>query len=224
VAGIVEDAGDDHFRNASIAYDADGEIVDRYDKVHRVPFGEYVPLRTLLEPFGGEALTSRDALIGEHPAVLDTPAGPLSVAISWEIFFGDRVREGVERGGEVVLNPTNGSSFSGTLVQTQQVASSRMRAIESDRWLLQVAPTGFSAVIGPDGRVHRRSAVSEQIVLEDTVGRRAGTTLYTRWGLAPALAVAVAGLAAGWLVARRRAHHPPSPVPAEPRGERRQIA
>jgi apolipoprotein N-acyltransferase len=224
VAGIVEDAGDDHFRNASIAYDADGEIVDRYDKVHRVPFGEYVPLRTLLEPFGGEALTSRDALVGEHPAVLDTPAGPLSVAISWEIFFGDRVREGVERGGEVVLNPTNGSSFSGTLVQTQQVASSRMRAIESDRWLLQVAPTGFSAVIGPDGRVHHRSAVSEQIVLQDTVGRRAGTTLYTRWGLAPALAGAVAGLAAGWLVARRRAHHPPSPVPPETRGERRQIA
>jgi apolipoprotein N-acyltransferase len=223
IAGVVEDAGEDHFLNASIAYDADGEIVDRYDKVHRVPFGEYVPLRALLEPFGGDSLTSRDAVVGEHPAVLDTPAGPLSVAISWEIFFGDRVREGVERGGEVVLNPTNGSSFSGTLVQTQQVASSRMRAIESDRWLLQVAPTGFSAVIGPDGRVHQRSEVSEQIVLQDMVGRRTGTTLYTRWGFAPAVAVAVAGLAAGWLVARRRPH-PPSSVPAETRGERRQIA
>ena len=66
------------------------------------------------------------------------------MAISWEIFFGDRVREGVERGGEVVLNPTNGSSFTGTLVQTQQVASSRMRAIEWGRWVLQVAPTGFT--------------------------------------------------------------------------------
>ncbi|HZM30432.1 MAG TPA: apolipoprotein N-acyltransferase [Acidimicrobiales bacterium] len=223
VAGVVEDAGEDHFLNASVAYDGAGEIVDRYDKVHRVPFGEYVPLRTLLEPFGGESLTSRDAVVGEQPAVLDTPAGRLSVAISWEIFFGDRVREGVERGGEVVLNPTNGSSFSGTLVQTQQVASSRMRAIESDRWLLQVAPTGFSAVIGPDGRVHERSAVSEQVVLHDTVGRRTGTTLYTRWGLAPALAVAVAGLVAGWLVARRRPH-PPSSYASDARGERQQIA
>ncbi len=211
VAGVVEDAGDDAFLNASVAFGPDGEIVDRYDKVHRVPFGEYVPLRSLLEPFGGSSLTSRDAIIGEQPALLETPAGPLSVAISWEIFFGDRVREGVEQGGEVVLNPTNGSSFSGTLVQTQQVASSRMRAIESDRWLLQVAPTGFSAVIGPDGTVHQRSSVSEQVVLQDTVGRRTGTTPYVRWGQAPALAVAVAGLAAGWLVARRGRRPDPAP-------------
>jgi apolipoprotein N-acyltransferase len=215
VAGVVEDAGDDAFLNASVAFGPDGEIIDRYDKVHRVPFGEYVPLRSLLEPFGGTSLTSRDAIIGEQPALLETPAGPLSVAISWEIFFGDRVREGVEQAGEVVLNPTNGSSFTGTLVQTQQVASSRMRAIESDRWLLQVAPTGFSAVIGPDGTVHQRSSVSEQVVLQDTVGRRTGTTPYVRWGLAPALAVAIAGLAAGWLVARRGRRADPAPQ-AEP--------
>ena len=164
-----------------------------------MPFGEYVPLRSLLEPFGGESLTSRDAVVGDQPALLETPAGNLSVAISWEIFFGDRVREGVERDAEIVLNPTNGSSFSGTLVQTQQVASSRMRAIESDRWLLQVAPTGFSAVIGPDGQVHQRSAVSEQVVLHETVGRRTGTTLYTRWGLGLRWRWPLAGLAAaGW--------------------------
>jgi apolipoprotein N-acyltransferase len=203
VAGIVEDAGDEHFLNFSAALGLDGEIVDRYEKVHRVPFGEYVPLRGLLEQFGGGSLTSRDAIIGREPATLDTPAGRLSVAISWEIFFGDRVREGVEDGAGLVLNPTNGSSFSGTLVQTQQVASSRMRAIESGRWLLQVAPTGFSAVIAPDGTVEQRSAVSERRVLHATVGVREGTTLYTRWGLGPALAVAVAGLAVGWAVAAR---------------------
>jgi apolipoprotein N-acyltransferase len=201
VIGAVEDSGRKHFLNASVAYGPDGEVVDRYDKVHRVPFGEYVPLRWLISPFGGDELTARDAVVGDHPAELDTPAGKFSVAISWEIFFADRVREGVGDGAELVLNPTNGSSFTGTLVQTQQVASSRMRALESDRWVLQVAPTGFSAVIGPDGRVHQRSAVSEQRVLYDTVELRRGTTLATRLGLAPALAVAIASLALGWFVA-----------------------
>jgi apolipoprotein N-acyltransferase len=197
VAGVVEGVDRDSFRNASVALDSEGEVVDRYDKVHRVPFGEYVPLRSLLEPFGGGDLTSRDAIVGEHPAQLDTPAGRLSVAISWEVFFGDRVREGVEAGGEVVLNPTNGSSFTGTLVQTQQVASSRMRAIESGRWVLQVAPTGFSAVIEPDGTVDQRTAVSEQAVLEATVSTREGTTLYTRYGLLFGVLGAVASLTPG---------------------------
>jgi apolipoprotein N-acyltransferase len=203
VVGVVEDAGPDRFRNAAVAYNADGEIIDRYDKVHRVPFGEYVPLRSLVERFAGSDLTSRDAIIGDHPAELDTPAGRLSVAISWEIFFGDRVREGVEDGAGLVINPTNGSSYTGTMVQTQQVATSRMRAIENDRWVLQVAPTGFSAIVGPDGTVHQRSSVSDRAVLQQTVGSREGTTLYTRVGLLPAWIVAVASLVLGWGAAWR---------------------
>jgi apolipoprotein N-acyltransferase len=201
IVGVVEDDGPDHFFNAAVLFDADGEVVDRYDKVHRVPFGEYVPLRSLLEPLAGDALPHRDAIIGKHASELDTSAGKMSVAISWEIFFGDRVREGVQRGGQVVLNPTNGSSYTGTLVQTQQVATSRMRAIESDRWVLQAAPTGFTAIIGPDGTVHQRSSVSERTVLQGDVGRREGTTLYTRWGLLPAWIVAITSLAGGWFVA-----------------------
>jgi apolipoprotein N-acyltransferase len=203
VVGVVEDGGLDFWTNAAVAYDADGEIVDRYQKVHLVPFGEYVPLRLLVEPFGGADLARRDALAGDGPAELRTDAGHLSVAISWEIFFGDRVREGVERGAEIVLNPTNGSSYSGTMVQTQQVATSRMRAIENDRWVLQVAPTGFTAIVGPDGTVHERSAISERAVLQATVGLREGTTLYTRVGLLPAWIVAIASLALGWGAAWR---------------------
>ena len=245
IAGVVEGVDSESFRNASQAYDADGEVVDRYDKVHRVPFGEYVPLRSLVEPFGGADLNARDAIVGEHPAYLDTPVGRLSVVISWEVFFGDRVREGVAEEAEVVLNPTNGSSFTGTLVQTQQIASSRMRAIESGRWVLQAAPTGFSAIIGPDGTVHQRTAVSEQAVLQGTVGRREGTTLYTRLGLLPGVSVAVVSLVLAAVMvsrgARGRAAGPvgtedaksgggdpvvadePDPGPA-PRPERRPVA
>ena len=198
VAGVVAGVDSEHFSNYSIVVEPDGQFGDRYEKVHRVPFGEFVPLRSLIEQFAPASLPDRDALIGDGPAALDTPTGPVAVAISWEIFFGDRVREGVAEGGEVVLNPTNGSSFTGSLVQTQQIASSRMRAIENDRWVAQVAPTGFSAVIGPDGTVHQRSSISERTVLHATVGQREGRTLYNRLGLLPAWLVAGASLAAGW--------------------------
>jgi apolipoprotein N-acyltransferase len=211
IVGSVEDAGPDHFRNAAVLFDADGEYGGRYDKVHRVPFGEYVPLRWLLEPVAGGALPGRDARIGEGANVLDVPGpvGRVVAPISWEIFFADRTREGVEAGARVVLNPTNGSSFTGTIVQTQQVASSRMRAIETGRWVLQVAPTGFSAIIDDEGRVLERSAVSERRVLQGTVELREGLTPYTRLGNGPGLLLAALCVASGWAIELRRRSRPP---------------
>jgi apolipoprotein N-acyltransferase len=103
-----------------------------------------------------------------------------------------------------VLNPTNGSSFTGTIVQTQQVASSRMRAIESGRWVLQVAPTGFSAIVDHTGEVLERTAVSERRVLQREVQLRQGLTIYTRLGNGPGLVLAGLCIAAGWAVERRR--------------------
>ena len=102
------------------------------------------------------------------------------------------------------MNPTNGASFTGTQVQTQQVANSQMRAIENGRWVTQIAPTGFSAVIDPDGDVLQRTAVSERRVLYDTVELRTGKTIYVRVGDYLALAAALAGLALAWTLERRR--------------------
>ena len=105
---------------------------------------------------------------------LDLPDGTrLGVVISWEVFFGGRVRDGVREGGGVILNPTNGASYSGTIVQTQQIASSRLRALETGRWVVQVAPTGFSAFVTPGGDVLQRTAVSDRAVIRDTVELRA---------------------------------------------------
>jgi hypothetical protein len=87
-----------------------------------------------------------------------------------------------------------------------------MRAIENDRWVLQVAPTGFSAIVGPHGTVHQRSSVSEATVLQGTVGMREGTTLYTRVGLLPAWIIAVGSLALGWVVAWRQRRRRPRTV------------
>lgn len=212
VVGVVEDAGPDRFDNSALLLDGEGRYVDRYDKVHRVPFGEYVPFRSLLERVAGDALPSRDARIGTHPNHLDVPGpvGRVVTPVSWEIFFADRTREGVEEGARLVLNPTNGSSFTGTIVQSQQVASSQMRAIESGRWVLQVAPTGFSAVIDDEGRVRARSSISERSVLQQQVELREGLTWYTRWGNGPGLALAALCIAGGWAIERRRR---PAPQP-----------
>jgi apolipoprotein N-acyltransferase len=205
VVGVVEDDTPTTFANAAVLVDRHGHIVQRYDKVHRVPFGEYVPLRSLLDPLARDVLPERDLRVRTGPGLLDVPGrvGRVAVAISWEVFFPDRVRSGVEDGGRLVLNPTNGSSFTGTIVQTQQVASSRLRAIESGRWVLQVAPTGFSAVVDDHGRVLARTSVSETKVLERTVRLREGLTIYTRAGNAPALVLSLLLLLWGALWARR---------------------
>lgn len=198
IAGVVQDAGRHRFLNFAIAYGPTGRELGRYEKVHRVPFGEYVPFRSLIAPFAGPDLTQRDAVIGRGPAVLHTPDATWGVAISWEIFFAHRARSAIGAGGEVLLNPTNGSTYTGTLVQTQQVASSRMRAIEEGRWVLQAAPTGFSAIIDAHGHVLARTGISERRVLQGTVQPRQGLTLYNRLGEWPMLATAAMLILLAW--------------------------
>ena len=191
------------FRNAAVAFGPDGEVVDRFEKERRVPFGEYVPLRSLIEPLAPDTLPRRDAIAGTGEAVLDTGVGPLGVVISWEVFFPDRARDAIGNGGEVLLNPTNGSSFTGTQVQGQQVASSQLRALETGRWVLQAAPTGFSAVVSPDGEVLQRTGVSEQRVLHATIDRRTGRTWSVSAGDWPTFLLAFVVVAGGWVLARR---------------------
>lgn len=206
VAGVVEGAGPEHFRNSAIVYGPDGSVVTRYEKVRRVPFGEFVPLRDVLERLAGSAVPSKDAIAGRATNTLDTPAGRIGVVISWEVFFGDRGRDAIGgrgRPGQLLLNPTNGSSYRGTIVQSQQVAASRVRAIESGRWEVQIAPTGFSAFVAPDGEVLDRSAVSERRVEVRTVALRRGRTVYGRLGEWPTLLVAAALMVAAQVLHRR---------------------
>ncbi|MGB0148558.1 MAG: nitrilase-related carbon-nitrogen hydrolase, partial [Ilumatobacteraceae bacterium] len=100
-------------------------------------------------------------------------------------------RDAVTSGGEIIINPTNGASYTWTIVQSQQIASSKLRAVETGRWVIQVAPTGFSATVDPSGNVLERSDISEQTVLYSTPMRRSGTTVYSRIGDAPFAIAAV---------------------------------
>jgi apolipoprotein N-acyltransferase len=213
--GVTEDVAGQPGRitNAQVVVTPDGQVTSRYDKVRRVPFGEYVPLRGLLSALGAPVdQVPTNAVAGTGPAVLDLPDGTrVAVAISWEVFFGGRVREGVKHGGQVVLNPTNGASYTGTIVQTQQVASSRLRAIENGRWLVQVSPTGFSELVTPDGDVIDRTAVSERAVVRGTVELRTGRTWYVNLGDAPFIAALALVFAGSWVAtARQRRRTPPA--------------
>ena len=205
VVGITEDVNARYFTNAQIVVNEDGTLGDRYDKVRRVPFGEFVPLRGLLETLGAPVdRIPRDALAGSDIARLQVGDTTVGVAISWEVFFSGRANEGIEAGGSMLVNPTNGSSYTGTILQTQQIASSRLRAIENGRWLVQVSPTGFSAFISPTGEVFDRTGVSEQRVLERTINLRSGRTLYSNFGDLPFIVVMVAVLASLAFIARKR--------------------
>ena len=185
----------DSFVNAQVMITPDGEVTDVYEKVHIVPFGEYVPFRGVLEALGAPLdKVAGDATRGRGEAVIDMPDDTrLGVMISWEVFFGHRGR--AARDGEILLNPTNGASYTGTILQTQQVASSRLRAIETGRWVVQVSPTGFSAFVSPQGEVFQRTEVSEQRVIRMDVPRRGGTTWYTQLGDRPWIWLVVAVLA-----------------------------
>jgi apolipoprotein N-acyltransferase len=163
-------------------------------------------MRGLLEALGAPVdQVPNDAVAGTTPAVLDLPDGTrVGVVISWEVFFGGRAREGVREGAGVILNPTNGASYTGTIVQTQQVASSRLRAIETGRWVVQAAPTGFSEFVTPNGTVIDRTAVSEQAVIRHVVELRDGRTWYVSLGDGPFL-VLLGAVLVGALWLNRRA-------------------
>ncbi|MDP8988322.1 MAG: apolipoprotein N-acyltransferase, partial [Actinomycetota bacterium] len=202
VAGVVEREGD-RFRNLAVAWGPDGRRIDAYEKNQRVPFGEYVPWRSLVGRFADLRAVPRDARIGEGTGLLATPAGELGVVVSYEVFFPRRVRAAVRAGGEVLLVPTNASSYPTTQMPALELAAARLRALETGRAVVQAAPTGFSALVGPDGAVRQQSDLGAPAVLTGRVERRTGATPYTRAGDTPIVALAGAALAGAWLLNRR---------------------
>lgn len=196
VAGVTESESTT-FRNAAVAWGPDGRILDRYEKVHRVPFGEYVPARSLFERLSDmTALVPRDAIPGRGPGLLETPAGPLGVVISFEVFFSDRARAAVTAGGQVLLVPTNAASYTTEEVPATEVAAARMRARETDRAVLQAAPTGYTAIVLPDGSAVRQGELSTPELLIARVPLHTGLTPYARTGDLPVLLAAASALIA----------------------------
>ena len=203
IANFYERAVDaERFRNATVAINPETGLADRYDKSHLVPFGEYVPLRSVVEPFADLSLISREALAGEGPGVLATSLGDIAVVTSYEVYFSELVRDGVQAGGRIVANPTLASSYSTSVVPSQSLASARLRAVETGRWVLQASTTGYSAVVSPDGEVTHRSELRESIVLAGEVELRSGNTPALALGSWPLIVAAAAVLA--WCISTAR--------------------
>jgi apolipoprotein N-acyltransferase len=201
VVGITTDVSARAFRNQAVAFGPDGRIVDTYEKVHRVPFGEYVPWRGLIRHLADLSAVPRDAIAGTGDGVLHTPAGALGTMVSYEVFFSARGRVAVRNGAELLIVPTNTSSYSTGQVPAQEVAAARLQSVAQGRDLVQAAPTGYSAVIDHRGHVLLRSSLGSRAVLVADVALRSGQTLYVRFGDLPALVVAGALVLGAWLAA-----------------------
>jgi len=205
VAGVTEPASPTKFRNEIVAWGPDGRIVGTFEKVHRVPFGEYVPFRSFISHFANLSEVPTDAIPGHGTGLLRTPAGPLGTLVSFEVFYGSRSRTSVRAGAELLIVPTNTSSYVTAQVPTQEVAADSVQAVETGRDVVQAAPTGYSAVVDQRGRVLDRTVLGRRQLLTATVPLRRGFTPYDHLGDLPFLLLAGVGLVAAWAHQRRAA-------------------
>jgi apolipoprotein N-acyltransferase len=198
LAGVTEPASPTTFRNKIVAWGPHGRVFGVYEKVHRVPFGEYVPFRSFFAHFADLSGVPKDAIPGQSSGLMRTPAGPLGLMVSFEVFYASRSHESVRAGAELLVVPTNTSSYSTSQVPTQEVAADVVQAVQTGRDLVQAAPTGFSTVVTQRGIVVSRSVLGQRQVLTATVALRRGMTPYDHWGDLPVLILSALAVVAGW--------------------------
>jgi apolipoprotein N-acyltransferase len=202
--GITEDGGPTEFLNAQVMIDPATRIVDRYDKVRRVPFGEYFPLREQIESLGLADLPNRDARPGTEAGILRAGPSTFGVLISYEGFFDDRARNAVRAGAEVLVIPTNASSYKTTQLPSQQIAAAQLRALETNRDVFQAGPTGYSAFIQANGDIDKLTGLGTRETFIRTFTVRTNQTPYVRYNDAPMLALAALLTASSIALRRKR--------------------
>ena len=198
LVGVTEPASATTFRNLIVAWGPRGHVVGVFEKVHRVPFGEYVPDRSFFSHFADLSGVPTDAVPGHGTGLMRTPAGPLGLLVSFEVFYAGRSRTSVRAGAELLVVPTNTSSYGTSQVPSQEIAAAVVQAVETGRDVVQAAPTGYSAVVTARGVVVARSVLGRRQVLVADVALRRGMTPYDHWGDLPVLLLAVVALGAGW--------------------------
>jgi apolipoprotein N-acyltransferase len=173
--------------NSALVIGADGARVGRYDKIHLVPFGEYIPFRRLL--FFAHKLTGRvsDFTRGDQRKVFilagqNGQRHRYGVFICYESAFADEVRQFARLGAEVLVNVSDDAWYGDTSAPWQHLNIARMRAIENRRWILRDTNNGVTAVIDPYGRVRQSIPRHAVDALPAEYGFRSDVTFYTAHG------------------------------------------
>jgi apolipoprotein N-acyltransferase len=168
--------------NSAALITPSGEWVARYDKIHLVPFGEYVPFS---EMFGFAKKLTKEVgnfVPGKTRNVFSANGYKIGVFICYESIFPDEVRQFAANGGNVFVNISDDAWFGRYGAPGQHLNMARMRAIENNRWLLRATNTGITAAIDPFGRVVARAPRDVRTILDAPFNTVNGMTFYTRHG------------------------------------------
>ena len=177
------DAGPGHFQNVNMVFGPDGNLIDVYRKRHPVPFGEYVPIRSLFGRVPAVDRVPRDMIRGDKHALFDLEGEPFGSVISYEGSYARYERQAVRSGARFIVLATNEASFGESAASDQFIAISRARAAELGVDVVHAAVTGRSAFVHADGRVEGLTGLFETATVDGTVlTRPAGPTLYVRGG------------------------------------------
>jgi len=178
-----EDSGSgQRYFNSAFLMEAGGNVVGRYDKMHLVPWGEYVPLQRLF-PFINRLVTGiGDFSPGDGIRLLPAGQATLATLVCYEIIFPNLTRMFVRLGGTCIVNITNDAWFGRTCAPYQHLSMAVLRAVENKRFLLRAANTGISAVIAPTGEILARTGLFSEAALPAAVTALESMTVYTRIG------------------------------------------
>jgi len=170
------------FYNSGSLVSPDGQWVARYNKIHLVPFGEYVPFRRLFSFAGGLTKEVGDFSQGTSRQPLNAGGEKLGVFICYESIFPDEIRRLSANGAQVFVNISNDGWYGDSGAYAQHLKQARMRAAENARWLLRDTNTGVTASIDPFGRVVATVPRKTRTALLAPYALSSVTTFYTRHG------------------------------------------
>jgi apolipoprotein N-acyltransferase len=168
--------------NSAFLLTPDAAVAGRYDKIHLVPYGEYVPLKELLFFVNKMVEGIGDFRPGKGISLMPLPASPFGVLICYEIIFPDLTRRFVKQGAGFLVTITNDAWFGNTGAPYQHFSMAVVRAIENKRWVARAANTGISGIISPTGTIQAASTVFTEAFLTGSIHPLQIITFYTRYG------------------------------------------